>query len=262
LATATGWDDFLTRESVDWKPHLIWASQGVGGSGKSHFLLTAPEPIWIALFDPEGIEPLLNKAEFKDKDIRWRFYDFNPGDLPVVERPAAAKAALDQFKSDYALALLNARTIGFDKEEHVWELLRYARLDAYTDRPAKYYELNNQYRSWVSAAAKAGVNLGLLRGMKEKWGLNDNGSPAGTGEFGPRGQKEVNEQVQLVLHHRFDLEDREFKVRIGGPEGCDDPKCRIGNTVSKLIGEEFGGLDFMTLAAMLYPDLTEEDWTA
>ena len=248
------WDEFTTRESVEWYPHLIWASQGVGGSGKSHFLLTAPEPIWIALFDPEGIEPLLERPEFKDKDIRWRFYDFNPGDLLVVERPAAAKAALDQFKADYAIALTHARTIGFDKEEHVWEMLRYARLDAYTDRPAKYYELNNQYRSWVAAAAKAGVNLGLIRGMKDVWGINDAGNLAPTGETTTRGQKEVNELVQVVLAHRFDEEDREFKVRI-------HEKCRIGDDPAKLIGEEFGGLDFMGLATLLYPNVEAEAWS-
>ena len=255
------WDDFLTRESVEWRPHLLWASQGGGGSGKSHFLLTAPDPIWIALFDPDDLRPLLERPEFRDKDIRWQVYDFNPGDLPVAERPAAAKAALEQFQADYALALKHARTVGFVKEDDVWELLRYARLDAYTERPAKYYELNNQYRAWISAAGKAGVNLGLVRGMKEKWALNENGSPAGTGEFGPRGQNQVNERVEVVLHHRFDIEDREFKVRIGGPEGEEEPKLRIGENVAALIGEEFGSFGFMDLAAALYPNLDAEEWT-
>lgn len=249
---APGWNDFQTE--ADERYSLLWASQGVGGSGKSHLLLTAPDPIWIALFDPKGIDPLRKKPEFKNKDIRWRAYNFNPGKLSIADRPKAAKDALDQFLEDYQLALKHARTIGWDKEDHVYEMLRYARLESYTDRPSSYYELNLEYRGWFADAAEAGVNLGVIRGMKEKWGQNAKGQPIGTGVLEPRGQKEVNELVQVVLDHRFDEGEREFKVRI-------HEKCRVG-PATELIGQEFGSLDFQTLAMMLYPESTPEDWAA
>ena len=231
---------------------MQWASQGIGGTGKTHFLLTAPEPIFVALFDPKGIDPLRKKDEFKDKDIRWREYGFNPGKLAVEDRPKAAKDALDLFLEDYRLALKHARTIGWDKEDHVYEMLRYARLESYTDRPSSYYELNLEYRGWFADAAEAGVNLGVLRGMKEKWGTGAKGQPVGLGVLEPRGQREVNELVQVVLDHRFDDETREFKARI-------HEKCRVG-PATELIGEEFGSLDFATLASILYPESSEEDW--
>lgn len=248
-ATAT-WDTFTSEP--DERYSLQWAGQGVGGSGKTHFLLTAPEPIWVALFDPKGIDPLRKKPEFKDKDIRWRSYNFNPGKLAIEDRPKAAKDALDMFLEDYQIALKNARTIGFDKEDHAWEMLRYARLEAFTDRPSNYYELNLEYRGWFADAAEAGVNLGALRGMKEKWGQNAKGQPVGTGVMEARGQKEVNELVQVVLEHRFDEEERVFKAKI-------HEKCRVG-PATQLIGEEFADLDFMTLATMLYPESSEDDW--
>lgn len=251
---ASSWDTFTTAATLPERYNLLWASQGKGGTGKTHFLLTAPEPIWIALFDPDGVGPLLKQDAFKGKDIRFRQYNFNPGKLAIPDRPKAAKDALDQFLEDYQLALKHARTIGWDKEDHVYETLRYARLEAYTDRPSSYYELNLEYRGWFADAVEAGVNLGVLRGMKEKWGLGSTGKPQGLGVDEPRGQKEVNELVQVVLDHRFDEDDREFKARI-------HEKCRVG-PATELIGQEFGNMDFLTLAFMLYPETvdTPEVW--
>jgi len=236
--------------------YLHWASQGFGGSGKSHFLLTAPEPIWIALFDTKGIQPLLKKDEFKKKDIRWREYSFNPGKLAPEDRPQAAKDNLAQFIDDYQTALKHARTIGFDKEDKVYQVLRYARLEKATGKPASYGELNLEYQSWFADAAEAGVNLGAIRGMKEDWGQNEKGSPVGLGTFSARGQLEVNEIVQVVLHHSWDDDTRAFKVRIGGQPG-DDPKCRVG-PATELIGTEYDNLDFETLAMMLYPETADD----
>lgn len=249
-----GWDAFQNADTMDARYSLQWAGQGAGGSGKTHFLLTAPEPIWIASFDPKGIEPLMKKDEFKGKDVRWQAYNFNPGKLKVEDRPKAAQDALGQFLADYQLALKHARTIGWDKEDHVYETLRYARLESYTDRPSSYYELNLEYRGWFADAAEAGVNLGVLRGMKEAWG-QQGGKPTALGRNIPRGQREVNELVQVVLHHYWDDAEREFKIRIGGQEG-DEPKLRVG-PATDLIGDVIGSADFMTLAAMIYPETIE-----
>ena len=246
---------------------LRWVGQGPAGSGKTHFLMTAPEPIAVFLFnDPGGVAKLKRKDEFKHRDIRWIDYSFNPGKLALADRPKAAKDEIERFIEDYATALTNFKTLGFDKEDSVYELLRYARLEAYTDRPASYYELNNEYAGWFHDAAAAGVNLGVLRGMKEKWGQNAKGQPTGLGISEPRGQKWVNEKVEIVLAHRWNHDDKTFSTMIAPPSAADEmdegPKCRVGDNVKALIGEEFGDLDFMTLATMLYPDTTEADWTA
>lgn len=253
----SGWDTFQTNDENTDRYSLIWSSQGAGGAGKTHFLLTAPEPIWVAVFsDPGGVSRVVKQHdEFKQKDIRWKEYAFNPGKLAASDRAEAARDALAQFLEDYQTALKHARTIGWDKEDQVWEMLRYARLEAYTDKPASYYELNLEYRGWFHDAAEAGVNLGVIRGMKEKWGLVG-GKLAALGIDVPRGMKEVNELVQVVLDHRFDEGDREFKVRIG-------EKCRVG-PATELIGQEFGSFDFVQLATALYPETADapEVWAA
>lgn len=241
---------------------IQWAGQGAGGSGKTHFLLTAPEPIGIHVFgDPMGVTTLMRKPEFKGKDISIINYNFQPGKLAEGDRQKAADEELARFLENQAVALKTFRTVGWDKEDQVYELLRYARFGSSSDRPSSYYELNLEYRGWFHDAAEAGVNLGVLRGMKEKW-ESVNNKPVASGREVPRGQREVNEMVQVVLHHYWDDEAGTFKARIGGQAG-DPPKCRIG-PATELMGSELSGddLNFMTLAALLYPEASEEDWAA
>lgn len=240
---------------------IQWSGQGAGGSGKTHFLLTAPEPIAVMVFgDPNGVTTLMRKPEFKDKDISVINYNFQPGKLAGDDKQKAAEAELARFLDDYQTALKAFRTVGWDKEDQVYELLRYARFGSASERPSSYYELNLEYRGWFHDAAEAGVNLGVLRGMKEAWGKGDNGKPMALGRDVPRGQREVNEMVQVVLHHYWDDDARAFKVRVGGQQG-DEPKCRIG-PATELMGQEFDNMSFMELAALLYPEADESDWAA
>lgn len=251
------WGRFEDVDRSDDNTGIIWAGEGTGGSGKTHFGLTGPAPVAVHLFDPGGLKGLVKQEIFKKKEIKVIQYDFNPGKLDEDDRPEAAKEALAQFLEDYAISLKNARTIIWDKEDHVWEMIRYADLGGTSDRPSSYYELNLRYRGFFHDAEMAGVNLGVIRGMKEKWGKtgsNREGKATfgSLGELEARGQKEVPELVQIVLRHRWDDEDREFKIKI-------HEKCRIGDAPS-LIGQEYGGLDFPTLAEMIYPDTDPEVW--
>lgn len=234
---------------------LITANEGVGGSGKTHFLLTAPEPIAVHLFDPGGLTGLTKNPLFKKKDIRVLKYNVALGKLDESDREKAAEEAIEQFKENQEVALKNARTIGWDKEDHVWEMLRWARLGGASDRPNAYYELNLEYRGFFHDAEMAGVNLCVIRGMKEKWGKTGSSSTTGKatygslGEWEPRGQKEVPELVQVVLRHRWDNDVREFVTTI-------HEKCRVGDS-KELLGQEFIDLTFKELGEKIYPE-TEE----
>ncbi len=237
--------------------YLTWASQGEAGSGKNHFLLTAPEPIWVAVWnDPGGVSRMCKKPEFAGKDIRWKEYAFNPGKHQQEDRGKVAKDVIDQFLDDYRTVLKHARTVGWDKEDQVYEALRYARNNQLAGKPPSFHEIYNEYKAWFHEAGEAGVNLALLRGMKEKWGLNEKGSPTGLGVREARGSGEVNEQVMVVLHHYWDDDERAFKVRIGGQEG-DQPKCRVG-PAQELNGQVCTNLTFEELAMQLYPETVDD----
>lgn len=253
------WGDWQDVDRSD-EYSIIWSSEGVGGSGKSHFACTAPDPICFHLFDPGGLKGLTKNPLFKKKDIKVINYNFNPGKLDEGDRPKAAQEALAQFEENQSLALRNARTIIFDKEDHVWEMLRYAKLEAVSDRPSNYYELNLEYRGWFHDAEMAGVNFGVIRGMKEKWGKtgsNREGKATfgSLGELEPRGQREVPELVQVVLRHRWDAEVGDFVATI-------HEKCRVGDA-KNLIGTEHCGLTFRELGEAIYPEtieMTDSPW--
>lgn len=259
MASKTDWGRFEVPEVRDIR-NILWSSQGRGGSGKTHFGLSAPDPIAVMLFDPGGLKGLTANPLFAEKDIRVIDYSklINPGKLAEEDRPEASQEVLAKFEEDWAIALLAARTILWDKEDHVWEMLRYANLEGYTDKPANYYELNMKYRGWFTEAEDAGVNFGVIRGLKERWGktgVNRNtGQPTygSLGEFDARGMKEVPELVQINLAHEWDADEREFKTTILD-------KCRLGDAKA-LLGETYGDFDFMTLALTLYPDSEPSEW--
>lgn len=261
-----GWGNFVDAQtSLSERYNIIGSSQGVGGSGKTHFWLTAPEPIAYFLLDPGGLKGMLGKSMFNGKDVKLIDYSGRM-DWGRQERPERVKRALDIFKEyeeAWDVAIRMARTIVIDKEDKLWETIRYAHDEVDSPTPKNFYELNLDYAAMIAQAEHAGVNLGLIRGLKEKWGKTGQrldrqtgqmkDTQGFTGEWVPRGQKEVTELVQINLEHRWDDEDREFKVRIL-------EKCRLGNAI-ELLGQEFGDMDFMTLATMLYPDADSDVWS-
>ena len=88
----------------------------MGGSGKTHFLLTAPDPIAIMLFDPAGLKGLMQNPLFRTKDVRVIDYtvDVNLAKYSTdTDRAKAAADGLKQFEEDWAVALRAARTLAW-----------------------------------------------------------------------------------------------------------------------------------------------------
>jgi hypothetical protein len=254
-----GWDSWSSiSDDVD-NLNIIAASQGMPGSGKTHFWLTAPEPIAYFHFDPAGLKGLRGKKEFKKKDIRYMDYceDLNIGKLEKGERIDKSLEVLEKFQRDWDVAIENARTLIVDKEQMLWECLRYAHDEVDSPTPKNFHELNTLYRGWIQDAENHKCNLGLLRDVHDTWGVigtsREGKKQMGfTGIMKPDGQKYVPGNVQINLNHRWDAEESCFQVKIL-------EKCRLGNAVG-LIGTEYQNLDFMTLAFMLFPDTSPDDW--
>lgn len=261
MAKAKNWGRFeLVEPDTDADVrNIIAASQGIPGSGKSHFWLTAPDPIAYFLFDPAGLKGLKNNPLFAGKDVRLRNYcgDLNIGKLPEEERISRSLDIMGEFQEDWDIAIANARTLVVDKEPMVWEMLRYAHDEVKSPTPKNFHELNLMYRGWIQDAENSQRNLGLIRDTHDTWGkigVSREGRPQQgfTGVMKPDGQKYVPGLVQVNLEHRWDNEGREFHVKILD-------KCRLG-PATKLMGEEFPMLDFPTLAMMLYPESDASEW--
>lgn len=243
---------------------IIGASEGPGGGGKSHFWLTAPKPIAYFLFEPGGLKGLRSNGIFREdfESGAIRVIDFsrelNVGKIPRDARVQKALETLGRFQADWDTAMGFARTVVWDKEEYVWEMVRYAHDEVDSPEPKNFHELNLMYHGWMSDAEAHGVNFGMLRGIEDTWGKIGINQKTGrpqlgfTGKMRPRGHKKVVELAQINLSHRWDEDDREFKVKIL-------EKCRLGNA-ERLMGKEFGAFDFQQLAMLLYPETDLTEW--
>lgn len=238
---------------------IIAASQGLAGSGKSHFWLTAPDPIAFFLFDPGGLKGLKANPLFRDKDIRVRDYcgEINLGKLPKDERVARSLDMLERFQEDWDIAVNLAKTLVVDKESMLWEIVRYAHDEVSSPTPKNFHELNMMYRGWIQDAEANGRNLGLIRDMHDTWGkigVSREGKPqlGFTGKYRPDGQKYVPGLVQLSMQHEWDEDSREFNVTILD-------KCRLGEA-KRLMGKSFPELTFPMLGTILFPETEEADW--
>ncbi len=256
------WGRFARLEAMA-DSSIVASSQGPPGSGKSHFWLTAPAPIAWFLFDPGGLKGLRNNPLFKGKDVRVVDYcgELNIGKLPKDKRVEAAIRAMAHFQEDWEVAVANARTLVVDKETMLWEMLRYAHDEVESPDPKSFDELNLIIRGIVQDAENHSLNLGLIRDIADTWGktgvTRDGRLTQGyTGVMRPTGNKNVTGLVQINLGHRWDDSDPEtrgFKVKIL-------EKCRLGSA-KKLIGEEFGDMDFPTLAQTVCPDTDPDVWS-
>lgn len=219
---------------------LLIASSGREKTGKNHFGLTGPGPIFGQYFDPGGLEGMAEKflaPPLGPKEIYHAAYRFNKR----KDDKGAAAEVKEQFIKDYHDALGWARTIQWDEAEF-WEVCRFAEFGRESAKGREYGPLNGEYRGLIQDAYDAGVNLHLIQKVKEKW---EDDKP--TGVMIPTGFTQAANVVQVNLRHTWSLEDG-FLVEV--------VTCRQNMAIA---GEKLD-MSFVELAQMVYPDTTEDDW--
>ena len=259
MASNKAWEKYEILSEDDPKC-ITWASAGGDGSGKSYFGCTAPGPIFVCAFDPHGMSRV-DKTVRAGKDIRIGRYGFNhlrqEEDRKKV-RDAAFKI-WQQFKDDYLGALTSgARPVLWDREDLAWELIRFAYFGGEKNEGSKtgaldYGDLNAEYVSLIQEARDHGVNLGLLRGLTEKWVAKYDAQSGkmknyNTGDPVPDGFKKVNDHVDITLAHFWDPKQKEYVVKVG----------KFPNKEYK--DQEIANLDFGTMALSAFPDSDVSNW--
>lgn len=243
---------------------ITWASRGGDGSGKSYFACTAPAPIFVCASDPHGMARV-DKAIRAGKEIKIGRYSFNhlrraaaAGDM---KREAIRDQALTIWKTfvdDYHTALKHVRTVIWDREDLFWELIRYANFGGEKNEGSKtgaldYGELNSEYVGLIQEAKDAGVNLGLLQGMTDKWVAKYDASSGkmknyNTGEPVPDGMKKVADHVDITLNHYWDGTKREYIVKT----------VKFPNKIEK--DKETPNLSFGEMAVSAFPESDVANW--
>ncbi len=253
----SNWDGY-TKMSLDAPGSIVWASTGAEGSGKSAFALGAPEPIWIAAFDTHGMNRVGRQFKVREdgelKDIRVKRYGFDP--RPHKTPKALSEHATivwEEFIADYTIATRNARTIIIDREDLSYEVIRYKVLGALQAAAKEYGPINIEMTSLLQEAYTAGVNLGILRGVKDEWESQFDPAkgkkvPISTGRKVAAGWKEAKDIADITLWHFWDDKEKTFQTRIDK------------FTEKDVRGQEIPDLTWIQMAMAAFPETDESSW--
>lgn len=237
------------------KQRIFANSDGEVGSGKSSFWLGAPGPIVVQTLDL-GLEGVVENFA-GTKEIYTATYDLGQevgGEFTV----AKAQEAVVKFVEDFEHAILNARTIVWDRESDVWPLFFFAEFgtdDAFGAAPPKDWDrLKGKIRRLIQMAKTTDVNFGIIRGMKNEWVQKTNaktGAKAATQSGGrvPSGMDDIDALTHLNLFHTRN--GKEFSIHVGkarGPGGHD------------IQDQTFTNLSFVEFAQLVFPDSNPSDW--
>ena len=201
----TGLDDLKPAEKVV-RNRLLLSVDGLTGVGKTHFALTAPDPIVVFDLDVRT-EGVIHK--FADKKIVVAKYR-----LPILDDQPIDIAATQQlwanFKKVFKKALVSgARTIIIDTGTEAWELIRLARFGKLTQvQPYHYGPVNAEFRGLLRTAleCEADVNVILVHKKKSKY-VNDKR----TDDFERAGFSDMDFMVQVAVDIEYgEMEDGEI----------------------------------------------------
>lgn len=178
---------------------IIITLSGEPKSGKTHFCLTAPEPIEFFDFDG-GVVSLVSK--FPNKDIRLHQCLIDVWGIEKVT------PLWESFLKDYKAALAgDAKTIVVDTATQLWEVLRMAHLERVQKespkervklQPVEYSQPNAIMRSVIAAPRANNKHSVLTHYIREVW----DGEGKRTGIFEADQFKHTEGLADVIL--RFD----------------------------------------------------------
>jgi hypothetical protein len=262
-------------------PRLILSTEGLEGSGKSDFALSAPKPLAYLILD-RGFESAKEETAVRLQlhRVDQARYSYDKAEAGSTDSATIAKACDDAawkpFKADLGVALTKGRpkrdakgkvipgqwepyrTIVIDSASEAWETCRLARFGKLEQVPPNQYTaVNAEFRGHIIRAAfKSNCNVIYVHKIKDEYvnKVNAQGKEIGvkTGKLVRSGFKEINYQVPNMIRHT-----RELTLSIPERYQIEVLKC----VNAELEGITFAGLDFPSFAQLVFPDWPLEYWT-
>lgn len=190
-------------DNVIERPYRLVASvNGMPKTGKTHFALTAPDPIFFINIDI-GTEGVVDKFQAAGKRIY--VHDVR---VPRTASKEVWTPMWESLKKVFEKVYkVGAGSVIVDTDSEAYELARLAKFGKLTQvMPQHYAEVNNEYREILRLAYDSVMNSIFIHKMKPKY-INN----ARTNEYEPSGlsDMEYNAQINVIMER----EDTE-----GGPE--------------------------------------------
>lgn len=223
-------------------PRMIVSTEGMEGSGKTHFALSAPRPLVYLDFD-YGVEGVAGGG-----DVERHTYDLMAAigeDDAVVKRHA--RETMARFIADWRAALeRKIRTLVIDTFSAAWSGQRLARSE---DR---YIEYEEEFRSLIRAAyTSPHTNVVLIHHLRPDWKRDSTGKSYKAGTWSRDGMDGIANMVQLAVRQRY------VAPALGAAGRFELDVLKARDNIG-LVGQTFDGLDFATLCAMVCPSV---DWS-
>jgi len=180
----------FSDEYVETPRRLICALEGLEFVGKTHFSLTAPEPIIFNDVDL-GTEGVINKFQEQGKQILYhRIRVPKSADKDIYE------TLWNEFKNRiYKAYTLKRGTVVWDTESEINELARLAKFGKLTQvMPHHYQQVNRELRDIIDYAYDAPINTIFIRKLKSKWVDN-----VRTREYEASGWADMDYKCQVTL---------------------------------------------------------------
>ncbi len=262
------------------RPRIIMSVEGLEGTGKSHFALTAPGPIGYIDFDvgSEGVIekfkkglnglapkeiylssfriPITGKAAKKaDKETKAKFTSI------AAEK---AEPIWDKVVNDYVLGLDGRfKSLIVDTGTEMHEMIRLAKLGKLTEvMPENYGPINAEFRDLVRLAYNSDCNVIFLHKMKEEW-VKRKGSNRSdpTGNYIRQGFNGMGYLMQVNLKMLWDKDWEKTSDDYTDAFSIEVVKCRHNAELRGQIIEGSDGFNtFPLVAQMVMPETSVEEW--
>lgn len=263
----------FTLASAERRRRMIIVVRGQDGKGKTHFALTAPDPICHIAFDVGGLEGMREKfvsGEVTGKPKRiHQILIHKPRPAPKgkasqtsdLNKDSVKKIAGEQWErldGAYAAALESGvRTLIIDHETDMWELARLMRFGTDSNVQHLYTELNSFYAEFLNRAfAYPDVNIVLLQKLRKQYqGMkNSKGESEDrwNGKWEPAGFGNIRFIAQITVEcFRDDTEPYSFHLQVD--------KCRQNSICTGQVLDD-DQITFSNLGQMVFPESSGEDW--
>lgn len=235
---------------------LVMRIGGFEKDGKTHFGLTAPDPIMVMNID-RGLEGVVEKfARVKEIHISK---DFRAMPSKTMEDNECRWEAIDATY-DEALSDKNIRSILYDTDTESWEIARLAFLGKLAGvKELKYPEINSIFRNVIDKALAHDKNVIFTCRLRKQYIKTGTKSKGGYDESAWNGQYEESGFGEFASIVQANLRSKIIDV-----DGVNVPTIKIINCRQnmQMNGEVFEGdmATFPWVAANIIEGTTPEDW--
>lgn len=223
--------EFKPLKAAEEKRGLKVGIYGDFGTGKTHFALTAPEPVFI--IDTEMGSALLSH-NFEGKDIKV---------LDVAETDATASYEKISDAIDLIAEQKDVGTVIFDSATDLWEICQeYAKINIFKIKPearlAQQWDwgvINKLYMKMIMKLLRLDCNMIITAREAEVYA----GAGQPTSQVKPKWQKSTGHWVDFVLHNTKKI-DKLGKLTF-------NTNIEKSRPTAKLMGKNVENLDFKQL---------------